>query len=177
MYRSLILVSMAFAWVAPLLGADSDAKPDSAKGIEFFEQKIRPVLVANCYQCHSASAKELKGKLRLDTREGIRKGGEQGPAVVPNKVAASLIVAALKHEEGLEMPPKQKLSDEIVADFTKWIELGAPDPRRPNSSTVGSKINIVEARQWWSFQPPKLSPAPATASAAGTTTTAGPPRC
>ena len=144
---------------------DSVSKPDSAKGIEFFEQKIRPVLVANCYQCHSASSKELKGELRLDTREGIRKGGEQGKAVVPGNVAASLIISALKHEDGLEMPPKQKLADEIVADFTKWIEMGAPDPRRPNSSTVGSKINIVEARQWWSFQPPKASAVPAVKNA------------
>jgi cytochrome c553 len=144
----------------------AQAADDDPKGIEFFEKKIRPVLVANCYQCHSASSKELKGELRLDTREGIRKGGEQGPAVVPGKVGESLVIAALKHEDGLEMPPKQKLSEEIVADFTKWIEMGAPDPRRPNTSTVGSKINILEARQWWSFQPVKLTPPPAVKNAA-----------
>jgi hypothetical protein len=166
MFRFLTAAWVALVLVSPLLGADPDSKPDSAKGIEFFEQKIRPVLVANCYQCHSATSKELKGELRLDTREGIRKGGEQGKAVVPGKVADSLIISALKHEDGLEMPPKQKLSDEIVADFTKWIEMGAPDPRRPNTSTVGSKINIVEARQWWSFQPPKSSPVPAVKNAA-----------
>ncbi len=166
MFRMLLVALGLALFAGQIQGADTDSKPDSAKGIEFFEQKIRPVLVANCYQCHSATSKELKGELRLDTREGIRKGGEQGKAVVPGKVAASLIISALKHEDGLEMPPKQKLSDEIVANFTKWIEMGAPDPRRPNSSTVGSKINILEARQWWSFQPPKASPVPTVKNAA-----------
>jgi cytochrome c553 len=149
-----------------LLAAPLQAVEDTPQGLDFFEKKIRPVLVANCYQCHSASAKELKGELRLDTRAGIRKGGEQGKAVVPGKVAESLIIAALKHEDGLGMPPKQKLSEEIVADFTKWIEMGAPDPRKPNSSTVGGKINILEARQWWSFQPPKTVAAPKVSNAA-----------
>ncbi len=166
MFRLLMAALGLALFAAHVRAADADSKPDDPKGIEFFEKKIRPVLVANCYQCHSASAKELKGELRLDTREGMRKGGEQGPAVVPAKVADSLIISALKHADGLEMPPKQKLSDAIVADFTKWIEMGAPDPRRPNSSTVGSKINIAEARQWWSFQPPKVTPAPKVKNAA-----------
>jgi cytochrome c553 len=156
MKQMLIVLVAVVATAVPLSAAEDDAK-----GIDFFEKKIRPVLVANCYQCHSASSKELKGELRLDTREGIRKGGEQGKGVVPGKVAESLLITALKHEDGLEMPPKQKLSDEIVADFVKWVEMGAPDPRKPNSSTVGGKINILEARQWWSFQPPKQTPPPA----------------
>src|SRR5687768_13512974 len=165
MIRVLACCLAIVALAGSLTGISARAADDDPKGIEFFEKKIRPVLVANCYQCHSASSKELKGELRLDTREGIRKGGEQGPGVVPGKVGESLVIAALKHEDGLEMPPKQKLSEEIVADFTKWIEMGAPDPRRPNSSTVGSKINILEARQWWSFQPVKLTPPPAVKNA------------
>ena len=134
---------------------------DDPKGLDFFEKKIRPVLVANCYQCHSASAKELKGELRLDTKQGTLKGGETGPAVVPGKPEESLILAALRHEDGVEMPPNKKLEDAVVADFTKWIEMGAPDPRRPNATTVGGKINIVEARKFWSFQPVKVPPPPA----------------
>ncbi len=160
MNRTLIGL-VAIATAVPAFAAEDDPK-----GIDFFEKKIRPVLVANCYQCHSASSKELKGELRLDTREGIRKGGEQGKAVVPGKVAESLLITALKHEDGLEMPPKEKLSDAIVADFVKWVEMGAPDPRKPNSSTVGGKINILDARQWWSFQPPKQMPPPAVKNAA-----------
>src|SRR5688572_27806829 len=132
------------------------AAGDDPKGIDFFEKNIRPVLVANCYQCHSASAKELKGELRLDTREGIRKGGESGSAVIPGKPEESLLIKAMRFEDGMEMPPNGKLPDSVIANFTKWVEMGAPDPRKPNVTTVGGKINILEARKLWSFQPPKL---------------------
>src|SRR6185369_1361289 len=91
--------------------ASASAAEDDPKGIDFFEKNIRPVLIANCYQCHSASAKELKGELRLDTKEGIRKGGESGAALIPGKPQESLLVKALRHEDGLEMPPKDKLPD------------------------------------------------------------------
>lgn len=141
------------------------AAGEDPKGVEFFEKNIRPVLVAQCYQCHSASAKEIKGELRLDTREGLRKGGESGLAIVPGKPEESLLLKALRHEDGLEMPPNGKLPDNVIANFEKWIAMGAPDPRRPNLSTVGSKISIVEARKFWSFQPPKLVPPPAVKNA------------
>ncbi|WP_254507172.1 DUF1553 domain-containing protein [Anatilimnocola floriformis] len=130
--------------------------------LDFFEKKIRPVLIANCYQCHSASAKEVKGNLRLDTRAGIRKGGDMGPSIVIGKPDQSPLIQALKHQDGLEMPPKQKLSDEIVGDFVKWVTFGAPDPRESNTSTVGKKISLVDARKFWSLQPVKNSPPPAT---------------
>src|SRR5262245_6705939 len=112
---------------------------DDPKGIDFFEKNIRPVLVAKCYQCHSASAKELQGELRLDTREGIRKGGESGLVIVPGKPDESPLMKAIRHDEGLEMPPKEKLPDSAIANFAKWIEMGAPDPRKPNVTTVGGK--------------------------------------
>jgi hypothetical protein len=152
--------------VAAVAGKSARAAGDSPKGIDFFEKHIRPVLVANCYQCHSASSKELKGELRLDTREGTRKGGESGAALIPGKPDESLLIKALRHEDGLEMPPKEKLPDSVVANFVKWIEMGAPDPRRPNVTTVGGKINFIEARKFWAFQPPKVSPPPAVKNAA-----------
>ncbi len=147
--------AVSFA-VVLLLQIGSAPAADDPKGIDFFEKNIRPVLVANCYQCHSASSKELGGELRLDTREGMRKGGESGLVIVPGKPGESPIVKALRHEDGLEMPPKDKLPDSVAANFAKWIEMGAPDPRRPNVTTVGGKINILEARKFWSFQPPKI---------------------
>src|SRR6476620_2289501 len=150
--RILLLTLALVAVYAPFVRAAGD----DPKGIDFFEKNIRPVLVANCYQCHSASAKELKGELRLDTREGVRKGGESGSAIVPGKPDESILIKALRHEDGLEMPPKEKLPDNIIANFIKWIEIGAPDPRKPNVSTVGGKINIGEARKFWAFQPPKI---------------------
>ena len=119
--------------------------------LEFFEAKIRPVLVQHCYECHSADAKSVKGGLLLDTRTATLKGGDTGPAVVAKNVGDSLLVSALKHES-LEMPPKGKLPDAVIADFVAWVEMGAPDPRI-GASVMASKINFEEARKFWSFQP------------------------
>lgn len=111
--------------VAPLSGL-ADDKPDD----KFFNEKIGPVLAKNCYKCHSAKAEEVQGKLLLDTREGIRKGGNNGPAIVPDNVEKSFLIRAIKYlEDDYQMPPSGKLSDEIIADFVKWVEMGAPDPR------------------------------------------------
>jgi dienelactone hydrolase/cytochrome c553 len=124
-----------------------------------FEKKIRPVLVAQCYSCHAADAKEIKGGLALDTREGIRKGGDSGPAVVPGDVSASLLIAAIRHEDGLEMPPKSKLSEEQIADFVNWIEAGAIDPREGKSPVAATGIDVEQGREFWAFQRPvKTSP-------------------
>lgn len=129
---------------------------DAAEGEKFFEQKIRPVLSQHCQSCHSAEAaekKKLKGGLYVDFAEGLLTGGDTGPAIVKGKSAESLLIKALKHD-GLEMPPSGKLPDEIVADFTKWIDMGAPDPRK---SQVPAKpvrvIDLTEGRKFWSFQP------------------------
>ena len=117
--RSLMIVLVCASTMTA--GADDQHR-------EFFEKRIRPVLVRYCYECHASSAKEPKGGLRLDWRDGIRKGGESGPAVVPGKVDESLLIDALRHET-LEMPPDSRLSDLVIADFVRWIELGAFDPR------------------------------------------------
>src|SRR6476660_4872596 len=84
--------------------------------VEFFEKNIRPVLVEHCYECHSVQSEKLKGKLLLDNREAARKGGESGPAIVPGDPDASLVVQALRYEN-FEMPPKGKLSPEVIAKF------------------------------------------------------------
>src|SRR5438067_162314 len=99
-------------------------------GMEFFETKIRPVLVERCYTCHSAKAEKLKSGLRLDTRQGIFAGGESGaPAVVPGKLEDSLLISAIRYEEGgLQMPPKAKLAPQQIADIEAWVKMGAPYP-------------------------------------------------
>ena len=138
--------------------AESDRNRDV--DLAHFEKKIRPVLVAHCYSCHSAEAKEIKGGLRLDTRAGTRQGGDSGPAVVPGDVSASLLIDAIRHQDGLEMPPDKKLSEDQIADFVKWIEAGAVDPREggvPNSSTG---IDLEKGRQFWAFQPASKIPPP-----------------
>ena len=122
-------------------------------GLEFFEKKIRPVLVEHCYQCHSAesvAANKLKGGLRLDTQGGTRAGGDTGPGVVPGKVDASLLIKALRQDQ-FEMPPKGKLPDSVIADFVKWIEMGAPDPRTKEVAVHPKPA--VTAGDHWAFKP------------------------
>jgi hypothetical protein len=128
-------------------------------GVEFFEAKIRPVLVDNCYECHSTASKKQKGGLHLDTRDAIRTGGDTGPAVVPGKPAESLLLKAVRQTGELKMPPKGKLSDAAIADFEKWIAMSAPDPR--DVATAGKPIGIEEGRKFWSFQPLHRPTAPA----------------
>ncbi|HIL24728.1 MAG TPA: hypothetical protein EYG19_04945, partial [Verrucomicrobia bacterium] len=112
-------------------GGGGFAAEPTAAGLAFFEKKIRPVLVEHCYKCHSASSEKVKGGLLLDTREGIRKGGESGHAVVPKNLDESLLIEAIRYgDEDLEMPPKEKLPASVIADFEKWIRDGAVDPRR-----------------------------------------------
>jgi hypothetical protein len=143
--------------------AQAQEKPDKA-ALAFFESKIRPVLVRDCYACHSQQTeKGPKAGLYLDSREGLRKGGESGPAVVPGKPTESLIIKAL-HGDGIaEMPQKGKLTDDVIADFEKWVKMGAPDPREGASG--GRKppvtgMSIAKGREFWSFKPVALRPAP-----------------
>ena len=111
----------ALAW--PALGW-AETRPDDPAKIEFFEKKIRPILVDNCYNCHSANT-NAKGGLRVDDRNGLLNGGSLGAAIVPGKPAASLLIQAVKHD-GLEMPPKKRLSDEQVADLPDFLAEDGP---------------------------------------------------
>jgi len=127
------------------------------KGKEFFERRIRPVLIRECYGCHSAAAAEIKGELRVDSRAALRAGGETGPAVVPGRGDKSLLISALEHR-ALKMPPEKKLARSVIADFRKWIEQGAADPRdRPPTADKAAEeswgLVLSERRGWWSLQP------------------------
>src|SRR5262245_18457506 len=114
---------LIFAVAAPPLQAQTgpDAKGEkapTAEQIAFFEKSIRPILVRECYSCHSKTSEKLRGGLLLDTREGLRKGGDTGPALVPGDPKSCLFLKALWHAEvELKMLPKKKLSDDIFADF------------------------------------------------------------
>jgi hypothetical protein len=127
-------------------------QPDPT-GIEFFEKKIRPVLVQHCHECHAADAKKVRGGLLLDTRDGIRKGGDTGPAVVPGRIDKSLLIRALRYRDELKMPPKGKLPDAIIADFEKWVAMGAPDPRDKAATAKPGPYDYDEARKHWAYQP------------------------
>ena len=134
----------------------ASAHSPTADGLQFFEQKIRPVLVQHCYSCHSVQAKDakkLQGELYLDSAPGMLTGGESGPSIVRGKSAESLLLKALKYD-GVEMPPAGKLPAEVIADFAKFIDMGAPDPRNDGGPIKAKReINLEEGRRWWSFQP------------------------
>ena len=146
-HRKLLGILVASACLpAPLCAGD--------KGIEFFEAKIRPVLTKHCYECHSAQSKKLRGDLLLDSKAGMLKGGDSGPALVPGKAKASLIIKALEHDGPTKMPSQStKLPKEIIADFVKWIDMGAPDPRDGKVVAKKRSIDIEQGRKYWAFQP------------------------
>src|SRR5258706_3181386 len=131
------------------------AEPVSRERLELFEKDIRPVLIKSCYECHSSQAKKIKGKLLLDTHQGIVKGGENGAVLVPGDPEASRLITAIRWTDpDLQMPPKQKLSAQQIEKFEQWVKMGAPDPR--DDATGTSKVsttNIESGRKWWAFQP------------------------
>ena len=150
-----------------VLGLVTCVRPAPAvdSGLQLFEQKIRPVLVKHCYECHAADAKKIRGGLLLDTRAGLLKGGDSGPAVVPGKPVESLLLKALRHDE-LAMPPKEKLPDAVIADFDRWIRLGAPDPRTGGATAAKAGIDLEAGKKFWAFQPIRTHTPPAVKDAA-----------
>ena len=160
----LVLESLFFVGVlaGPPLLAQTAPSVDGA----FFEAKIRPVLAENCYRCHSSTMVAPKGGIILDTKEGLHS------IVVPGKPAESRIMEVLSYEDPVvQMPPPGKLTDAILADFTKWIAAGAVDTRvtAPAATAAASVqykgMSLADGRKWWAFQPvavmaaPKLTPA------------------
>jgi hypothetical protein len=162
--RCWIVIGFAISYVAIFVATiawsaeTNDTKPNSVE-LDFFETKIRPVLVERCYSCHSAKAQaagKLKGGLQLDTRHATRAGGDSGPAVIPQSIDGSLLIEALRYgEDSFQMPPNGKLADEIIADFEHWVQAGAVDPRDGIPSSARKGIDWDAARKFWSFQPPR----------------------
>ncbi len=122
-------------------------------GADFFEQHVRPVLVAKCLECHGPD--ESEGELRLTSREALLKGGQSGPVVIAKNPTDSLLIKAIRQAGKLKMPPEEKLSDQEIAALAKWVELGLPWPDaatlvRPNR---GEMIVTDADRQHWAFRP------------------------
>ncbi|MBM3983917.1 MAG: DUF1549 domain-containing protein, partial [Planctomycetes bacterium] len=164
MSRRDLLLSLFLIGVSPVPAVaqpNPPTKPDP-KGVEFFETKIRPVLTERCYSCHSAEAqaqKKLKGGLLLDTRDGLLRGGDSGPTVVPGKSTEGTLLKALRHDGDVKMPPKGKLPDAVIKDFEAWVKTGAPDPRDGKAAAFG--VDLERGRQFWAFQPPRKHAPPA----------------
>lgn len=135
----------------------AESQPDPAQ-LEFFESRIRPVLVEACYQCHSTGAGKSKGGLLLDSRDALRKGGDTGPAIVPGDPEKSLLIRAVRHAgDDVQMPPASaggKLAAAKIADLEHWVGMGAPDPRTANTTPKpGVQAAFERAGEHWAFQP------------------------
>src|ERR1700722_2755836 len=152
----LFLLAVTGLLAATRLHAD---EPTQAQ-IEFFENKIRPVLADNCYKCHSHEAPKLKGGLSVEYREALLKGGDTGPAIVPGDPEKSLLIKAIRYTDpDLQMPPKdKKLSNEQIQDMTAWIKMGAPYPK---ASAAIAKAAGGSDKDHWSFKPILKYPVPA----------------
>ncbi|HEV2394209.1 MAG TPA: PSD1 and planctomycete cytochrome C domain-containing protein [Verrucomicrobiae bacterium] len=132
------------------LGGHCRAVEPTPAQLEFFENRVRPVLSENCYRCHSQHAEKIKAGLLLDSRQGVLKGGEGGPAIMPGDPEHSLLIKAIRYTDpDLQMPPKgKKLSDAAIADLTAWVQMGAPDPR----GDTGNRP-VETSKSHWAWQP------------------------
>ena len=144
------------------------AKKLSKQELQYFETKIRPILVEKCYSCHSLDANMAEGGLRLDSREALLRGGSSGPAIVAGDPAKSLLVRAVEYRDSnLAMPPDEaggKLNDAQIKELSRWIKMGAPDPREEAEHVRASLARnelVEQAKKWWAYQPITSPSAPA----------------
>lgn len=153
------LAAAGLSLSAPLASTAS-ASPEPV-GVDFFENKVRPILVEHCYSCHSAQAERLKGGLRLDTREGLLKGGEGGPVILPGDPDGSRLIRAVRYaDEDLQMPPKNKrLTPEQVADLEAWVRSGAPWPETATPPPADDRA--AKVARHWAFRPIRKPAVPA----------------
>jgi hypothetical protein len=149
--RRLLFILWAFLLLPSAALAES-----SPQGVEFFEKKIRPLLVENCYKCHSASSEKLKGGFRLDSKELALKGGESGrAAIVPGDPEKSLLIEAVRYNNtDLQMPPKKKLAQQQIDDLAAWVKMGAPWPADQAVALIKKPtFDLKERAKHWAFQP------------------------
>ena len=141
--------------------SEASLKP-TVEQLEFFEREIRPLLVEHCYECHSGKSSRLKAGLLLDSRQGMLKGGDSGPAITGFNPDESLLIQAVRYET-FEMPPKGKLQTKDIDLLTKWVAIGAPWPEEKESSDGPAR----EVFDWqkrkashWAWQPITVPPLP-----------------
>ena len=149
--RRLWLLSVYTLLIIP--GRPARTEEHQTAGIRLFESRIRPLLVQRCYQCHSRSAGKSEGGLLLDSREGIRTGGDRGPAIVPGKPAESLLLTAISGTDAeFRMPPEgRRVADDLLRDVEKWIRTGAHDPRK-RPTKLSTAAYPEAGRKFWSLQ-------------------------
>ena len=126
----------------------------SPSELDFFEKKVRPLLIERCYECHSAE--EVSGGLRLDSKVGVAAGGDSGAVLVAGKPDESRLMQAVRYaDRELQMPPSGKLSEAEIEVLSRWIEMGVPDPREvePARGVSPTGMSIEAGREFWSLRP------------------------
>lgn len=132
----------------------TSAKQDiTAQQADFFEAKIRPVLEEHCFKCHGPRKQE--SGLRLDSRESVLRGNDNGPVVIAGHPEESPLIEAIGYGGPIKMPPKSKLNPQAIADITNWVRMGLPWPGNLRGSGKGPGQNhaAAGAKQHWAFQP------------------------
>ncbi len=162
------LHTFLFTFIPSLLVQAADIAADRHAGIPadqlaFFEKNIRPVLIEHCHKCHAADSDKIRGGLTLDSRKSALLGGESGhPGITPGKPEESTIYMAMTwKDEDMQMPPKKQLPADVVANFKKWIEMGAPDPRESEKADASGGRRVIdmdEGRKHWSLVKPVMPP-------------------
>jgi hypothetical protein len=133
------------------IGAPPEKAVLSAQDRDFFEAKVRPLLVQRCYGCHSSAARKVRGGLRLDSVAGVRKGGTSGALIDSSKPERSLILRVLRQEADVpKMPPSGALPERDIAVLAEWARRGAP---LPETTAAAGAMSIDEGRRFWSFRP------------------------
>jgi hypothetical protein len=163
--RRTFLAAMLLA--SPVTLAAQEKTP--AEAIEFFEKKVRPVLVQHCFECHAATAKKVKGGLLLDSRAGMLEGGDNGPSIVPGDPDKSRLIEAIRYTRvDLKMPRQGKLPESVIADLTAWVKMGAPWPEERLVKKAGANEFKLEKRkqEHWSWQPIRVPDVPKVKDAA-----------
>lgn len=124
------------------------ATADDRVAEEFFESRVRPLLIDKCGECHNPE--DASGGLAFASRESLLKGGEHGAAIVPERPQESLLIKAVEQSGDLKMPPNGKLTDQELEILRNWIQAGAPWPTG-TEPLVSARHEA--ARSHWAFQP------------------------
>src|SRR5665213_43436 len=162
---------IGFLLAPVLLAACGFAVRAADASAEFFEKKIRPILVEQCYECHSAKSKKVRGGLRLDSRAALLQGGDRGEAVTPGEPDKSLLIEAVGYKNtDVQMPKKGKMSDAEIADLTAWVKMGAPWGKDDGPVAVAPAKSAFDLQQrkrdHWAWRPIHPQEPPAVKDAA-----------
>ncbi|HWL07724.1 MAG TPA: PSD1 and planctomycete cytochrome C domain-containing protein [Planctomicrobium sp.] len=148
---ALFVIAVSLIAVSPTRTAFGD-ESKTAEQLKFFAEKVEPIFVQHCYQCHGNG--KNKGGLNFYTQDALFKGGDSGPGVDLDDPDNSPLLDAV-HFRTYEMPPSGKLSDEKLAIIEQWVKLGAVIPPRHDVIEVHDGVPAVneENKRHWAFQP------------------------